>query len=314
VGKSTVAANVAAALAGKHGLRVGLLDADIHGPSVPTMMNLRGKPALQGEEDEDDGNGDGGNDDNGNTSTTRPPPAASRSRQKQPRPPPRQPLMLPLVNHGVRCMSMGFFTEGDAPVVWRGPIVSSAIDRFLHGTAWGALDVLLVDMPPGTGDAQISLGQRLPLDGALIVPTPQNVALLDARRGARMFQKVRVPLLGLVANMASFSCSGCGREEAIFGSAQSLDEAARDLGCDVLGRVPLEGVVSAQADAGAPVVVSRPDSKAAAAFAAVAARVAADMGLLDGEGAGGGKRRRGAGGGGGVGGAASGGPKITMVD
>jgi len=296
VGKSTVAANLAAALAGTHGLRVGLLDADIHGPSVPTMMNLSGKPALQqqGEEEEEE-RGAAAREGGG---------ASSRRRAANAPQAPRQPLMLPLVNHGVRCMSMGFFTEGDAPVVWRGPIVSSAIDRFLHGTAWGALDLLLVDMPPGTGDAQISLGQRLPLDGAIVVTTPQDVALLDARRGARMFQKVRVPLLGIVANMASFACGACGRAEDVFGSAEGVDRAARELGCPVLGRVPLEGAVSEQADAGAPVVVSRPASKAAAAFAAIAARVAEDLGLLGGA-EGSGKRRKGPG---------AAGLKITMAD
>lgn len=285
VGKSTVAANVAAALAGRHGLRVGLLDADIHGPSVPTLMNLSGKPPLQQEEEDEQEEEEGG--------------AAAGRRARQP----RQPLMLPLVNHGVRCMSMGFFTQGDDPVVWRGPIVSSAIDRFLHGTAWGELDVLLVDMPPGTGDAQISLGQRLPLDGALVVTTPQEVALLDARRGARMFQKVRVPLLGLVANMATFACGGCGREEAIFGAPEGVDAAARELGCPVLGRVPLEGAVSAQSDAGAPVVVSRPDSKAARAFAEIAGKVAEALAASPSAG------RRGKG----AAGAAGGSVKITMA-
>jgi ATP-binding protein involved in chromosome partitioning len=284
VGKSTVAANLAAALAGRHGLRVGLMDADIHGPSVPTMMNLSGKPPLQ-EEDEEE--------------------ARSGGAAAGPRAPSSQPLMLPLENHGVRCMSMGFFTQSDQPVVWRGPIVSSAIDRFLHGTAWGKLDVLLVDMPPGTGDAQISLGQRLPLDGAVVVTTPQRVALLDARRGARMFEKVRVPLLGLVANMASFACGGCGREEAVFGPAEQVERAAQELGCSVLGRVPLEGVVSAQSDAGAPVVVSRPGSKAAEAFFGIAAKVAEalEQGRAEKE-----ARRKRAGKAG-----ASGGPTITMA-
>lgn len=288
VGKSTVAANLAAALAGRHGLRVGLMDADIHGPSVPTMMNLSGKPPLQEEEEEDGGKGAAG-------------PRAS---------PPKQPLILPLENHGVRCMSMGFFTQSDQPVVWRGPIVSSAIDRFLHGTAWGELDVLLVDMPPGTGDAQISLGQRLPLDGAVVVTTPQRVALLDARRGARMFQKVRVPLIGLVANMASFACGGCGREEAVFGPAEEVERAAQELGCAVLGRVPLEGVVSAQSDAGAPVVVSRPGSKAAEAFFGIAAKVAEalEQGRAEKEA----RRQRAAAAGGGAGGG-GGGPTITMA-
>jgi ATP-binding protein involved in chromosome partitioning len=288
VGKSTVAANVAVALAARHGLRVGLMDADIHGPSLPTLMNLSGKPPLQEEDSEEEEDGD---DEAG---------GASRSRRQQQKP---QPLMLPLENHGVRCMSMGFFTQADSPIVWRGPIVSSAIDRFLHGTAWGKLDVLIVDMPPGTGDAQITLGQRLPLDGALVVTTPQQVALLDARRGARMFEKVGVPVLGLVANMASFVCGGCGAEEAVFGSGEGVDGAARELGVSVLGRVPLEGAVSAQSDAGAPVVVSRPGSRAAAALAGVAAYVA--DGLTSG--AIGRRRQRGAAGGG------SGGPTITMA-
>lgn len=300
VGKSTVAANLAAALAGRHGLRVGLMDADIHGPSVPTMMNLSGKPPLQEEDEHEEEEQQWGGA-----------PSSWRPRQ----PPARQPLMLPLENHGVRCMSMGFFTQSDQPVVWRGPIVSSAIDRFLHGTAWGQLDVLLVDMPPGTGDAQISLGQRLPLDGALIVTTPQRVALLDARRGARMFQKVRVPLIGLVANMASFACGGCGREEAVFGPAEEVERAAQELGCPLIGRVPLEGAVSAQSDAGAPVVVSRPGSRAAEAFFGIAGKVAEalEAGRAEKE-----ERRRragkaGAGVAGAGGGGGGGGPKITMA-
>eukprot|EP00879_Flechtneria_rotunda_P030222 GHRR01032827.1.p1 GENE.GHRR01032827.1~~GHRR01032827.1.p1 ORF type:complete len:282 (+),score=59.83 GHRR01032827.1:415-1260(+) len=198
VGKSTVAANLAAALAVHHGWRVGLLDADIHGPSLPTMMNLHGEPAAS-----------------------------------------EEGLMHPLENHRVKCMSMGFFLKGDAPVVWRGPMTNSAVDRFLMGTAWGKLNVLVVDMPPGTGDAQINLSQRLPLSGAVIVSTPQDVALLDARRGAQMFRKVHVPLLGLVENMSYYCCPNCGHKDAVFGSGGGA-ATAQELGIGLLGQEPAD--------------------------------------------------------------------------
>eukprot|EP00775_Hariotina_reticulata_P006002 gene6002-6240_t len=228
VGKSTVAVNLAAALAMHHGWRVGLLDADIHGPSLPTMMKLHGEPAVSPEG-----------------------------------------LMEPLENYRVKCMSMGFFMKGDAPVVWRGPIVNSAIDKFLLGTAWGSLNILVVDLPPGTGDAQIGLGQRLPLSGAVIVSTPQDVALLDARRGAQMFRKVHVPLLGLVENMSYYHCPKCGHQDDIFGSGGGVG-AADDLGMELLGQVPLDTRVRVQSDAGVPVVVSHAASPPGQAYIQIA--------------------------------------------
>ncbi|KIY97786.1 Nucleotide-binding protein [Monoraphidium neglectum] len=167
---------------------------------------------------------------------------------------------------------MGFFTEGDAPIAWRGPMATKALDKMLIGTAWGQLDVLVIDMPPGTGDAQITLGQRLPLSGAVVVSTPQDVALLDARRGAQMFRAVRVPLLGLVDNMAAFCCPKCGHEEAIFG-AGGVQRAAEDLGLEVLGQVPLEVAVRVQSDEGVPVVVANPDAPSSKAYVRIATRV-----------------------------------------
>lgn len=185
-------------------------------------------------------------------------------------------LLLPPENHRVKCMSMGFFMKGDTPVVWRGPIVNSAIDRFLMGTAWGHLDVLVVDMPPGTGDAQIGLGQRLPLAGAVIVSTPQDVALLDARRGAQMFRKVHVPLLGLVENMAYYCCPNCGHQDNIFGSG-GVAAAAEDLGVPLLGQVPLNGQIRHQSDIGVPIVMTAPDSPAGQAYSSIAGQVKARL-------------------------------------
>ncbi|PVH31495.1 hypothetical protein PAHAL_9G161500 [Panicum hallii] len=176
VGKSTTAVNIAVALSKEFKLKVGLLDADIYGPSIPTMMNLHAKPEVS-----------------------------------------EDMKMIPTENHGVQCMSIGFLVDKDAPIVWRGPMVMSALEKMTRGVAWGNLDVLVVDMPPGTGDAQLSMSQRLRLSGALIVSTPQDIALIDARRGANMFRKVQVPILGLVENMSCFKCPKCGENSYIFG-------------------------------------------------------------------------------------------------
>ncbi|GIL72378.1 hypothetical protein Vretimale_4158 [Volvox reticuliferus] len=238
VGKSTTAVNVAVAMATRLGLRVGLLDADIHGPSVPTLMNLRGKPEL---------------DKTGS-----------------------QALMLPKENYRVKTMSFGFFLEGDEPVVWRGPMVNNAFDKMLFGTEWGRLDVLVVDMPPGTGDAQINLGQRIPLSGAALVSTPQDVALIDVRRGAQMFLKMRVPLLGIIENMSSHTCSRCGHVEHIFG-AGGVERAARDYGVEVLGEVPLHVDIQSKSDAGTPVVASDPRGALAASYTHIAERIIARL-------------------------------------
>lgn len=234
VGKSTTAVNLAVAMATALSMRVGLLDADIHGPSIPTMMNLSGKPGVSDAP---------------------------------------QPLMRPLENYGVRCMSMGFFLEKpDDPIIWRGPIVNTALDKLLVGTDWGNLDALVVDMPPGTGDAQITLGQRLPLAGAVIVSTPQDIALLDARRGARMFQQVEVPLLGIVENMSGYQCRKCGHVEHVFGEGGAA-HTAQELGIDLLGKVPLDIQIRMQSDVGAPVVISDPSGPSARAFISIAERI-----------------------------------------
>ncbi|KAI5072749.1 hypothetical protein GOP47_0012855 [Adiantum capillus-veneris] len=217
VGKSTTAVNLAVALAFKCGIRVGLLDADVYGPSIPTMMKLQGRPKLDSDS-----------------------------------------KMIPLENYGVRCMSMGFLMEEDAPAVWRGPMVMSALEKLIRGVRWGELDVLVVDMPPGTGDAQISISQRLQLSGAVIVSTPQDIALIDARRGANMFKKVRVPILGLIENMSYFKCPHCGEKSHIFGCG-GVASTAKDMNFELLGEVPLNIEVREMSDLGKPIVVSSPD-------------------------------------------------------
>jgi len=239
VGKSTVAVNLAVALAQTPGLRVGLADADVYGPSVPTMMNLTdaGEPEVD---------------------------QAGR--------------MIPLQNYGVRCMSMGFLMKADAAAVWRGPMAMKALDQIVFKTSWGGLDVLVVDMPPGTGDVQITVAQRCKLSGAVVVSTPQEVALADARRGITMFGKVNVPILGLVSNMAYFRCDSCDKKHSIFG-ADGVTKVANEMSVDVIGEVPLEEATRRHADEGTPVTISCPDSEGAAAFQAVALRVLQALGL-----------------------------------
>lgn len=234
VGKSTTAVNLAVAL-GLQGLQVGLLDADIYGPSQPRMLGVK----------------DAQPDSDGQT-------------------------IQPVVNHGVRLMSMGFLVDETTPTVWRGPMVQSALMQMLKQVAWGTeqapLDVLVVDMPPGTGDTQLSLTQQVALSGAVIVSTPQDIALLDARKGLEMFKKVNVPILGLVENMSVFCCPHCGKDSAIFGAHGTRDLAA-SLGYDLLAEVPLEMPVREHTDSGRPVVIAAPDSKAAAAYRGLAAAV-----------------------------------------
>ncbi|MCA3244268.1 MAG: Mrp/NBP35 family ATP-binding protein [Alphaproteobacteria bacterium] len=234
VGKSTTAVNLAVAL-GLQGLNVGLLDADIYGPSQPRMLGMKdAQPESDGQ------------------------------------------TIQPVVNHGVRLMSMGFLVEETTPTVWRGPMVQSALMQMLKQVAWGTeaapLDVLVVDMPPGTGDTQLSLTQQVALSGAVIVSTPQDMALLDARKGLEMFKKVNVPILGLVENMSVFCCPQCGKDSPIFGAHGTRDLAA-SLGYDLLAEVPLEMPVREHTDSGTPVVLAAPDSKAAAAYRALAAKV-----------------------------------------
>jgi ATP-binding protein involved in chromosome partitioning len=234
VGKSTVSANLAAALA-RSGMKVGLLDADIYGASQPRMMGHREKP-----------------------------PTDSNN------------MIIPPVVHGMKIMSIGFFVEPEAPVIWRGPMVHSAIQQLLRDVAWGDLDVLVIDLPPGTGDAQLSLAQNVPLAGAVIVSTPQDVALSEAKKGLSMFRKVNVPVLGLIENMSYHACANCGHEEHIFGHGGVKTEALR-LGVPFLGEIPLHIAVREAADGGTPIVLSQPEHPAARAFSDIAAGVAAAL-------------------------------------
>ncbi len=229
VGKSTVAVNLAVALA-RQGLKVGLLDADIYGPSLPRLLGLARKPEVRGEK------------------------------------------MIPLEAWGLKCMSIGFLVEEETPMIWRGPMVMGALEQMMGQVSWGALDVLVVDMPPGTGDAQLTMAQRVTLAGAVIVSTPQDIALIDARRGVRMFERVRVPVLGIVENMSYFCCPNCGHRAEIFGHGGARAEAAR-LGTAFLGEIPLLLDIRTGSDAGTPVAASAPDSPAGQAFAALAQAV-----------------------------------------
>ena len=229
VGKSTTAVNLAVALAGK-GLRVGLLDADVYGPSLPQMLGTHEKPRT----------------------------AEGR--------------IIPIERWGLKAMSIGFLVDQETPMVWRGPMVMGALEQMMSGVEWGALDVMVVDMPPGTGDTQLTMSQRVALRGAVIVSTPQDVALLDARRGIRMFEKVSVPVLGLVENMSYFCCPNCNHRSEIFGHGGARAEAAR-LGVEFLGELPLTLAVRELSDAGKPVVLAAPDSHEAAAYRAIADRV-----------------------------------------
>lgn len=236
VGKSTVTVNLACALA-QLGARVGLLDADIHGPSVPMMLGHDLQPEV-----------------------------AERK-------------IIPPLAHGVRFVSMGLLIPEGQAVIWRGPMLQGALRQFFADVAWGELDYLVIDLPPGTGDVQISLASLVPLAGAVVVSTPQAVALLDARRAAAMFQKVQVPILGIVENMAEFVCPECGHRARIFGHGGAEAEAAQ-LGVPFLGRLPLEAAVRASGDEGEPIVVRAPHSPAGAAFRAIAQRVAARLSTL----------------------------------
>ena len=231
VGKSTTAVNLALALAAE-GATVGLLDADIYGPSVPMMMGVAGKPESL----------DGKN-------------------------------MEPLENHGIQVMSIGLLVEPDQAMIWRGPMATQALDQLLRQTNWRDLDYLIIDMPPGTGDIQLTLSQRVPLTGAVIVTTPQDIALLDAKKGIKMFEKVGVPILGIVENMAVHICSQCGHIEHIFGQDGGKNMAI-DYQMDYLGALPLDMQIRLQADGGKPTVVADPDGAVAALYTAIARKLA----------------------------------------
>jgi ATP-binding protein involved in chromosome partitioning len=230
VGKSTVAANLALA-AKANGLGVGVLDADIYGPSMPRMLGISGRPRSA------DGR-----------------------------------ILQPMENYGVKCMSIGFLVPEDTPMIWRGPMVMSALQQMLRDVAWGELDLMIVDMPPGTGDAQLTMAQQVALAGAVIVSTPQDIALIDARRGLAMFDKVNVPVLGIIENMSYFLCPHCGERSEIFGHGGARREAAR-LGAEFLGEVPLDVAIRETSDEGRPIVATDPGSPYAETFRAIAARI-----------------------------------------
>ena len=234
VGKSTVAINLALALS-KLGRRVGLLDADIYGPSIPRMMGISGKPDTR------DGK-----------------------------------KLLPMEKFGLKTMSIGYLVAEDTPMIWRGPMVQSALTQMMMDVEWGELDMLIVDMPPGTGDAQLTMAQRVPLTGAVIVSTPQEIALIDARKGYAMFEKTHVPVFGIVENMAYFISPGSGEKSYIFGEGGAR-RMAEKLGCDFLGEVPLHMTIRETSDKGEPVVATAPDSAEAKPFIDIAARVAAHI-------------------------------------
>ncbi len=237
VGKSTVAVNLALGLS-RLGLKVGLLDCDIYGPSVPRLLDIRHKPQAEGRK------------------------------------------LKPIEKYGIKTMSIGFMVKDDEAMIWRGPMVQSALTQMLGDVLWAPLDVLVLDMPPGTGDAQLTIAQRVPLKGAVIVSTPQDIALIDAKKAVAMFRKTEVPILGLVENMSVFICPGCGEAHHIFGQDGARD-MAQTLGAPFLGEIPLLPRIRELSDAGTPVMVEAPDGPEALAFLAVAQKVAAALKTAD---------------------------------
>ena len=237
VGKSTTAVNLALALAAE-GAQVGILDADIYGPSQPMMLGITGRPESIEE----------------NT-------------------------IEPMEGHGLQASSIGFLIEEDAPMVWRGPMVTSALEQLLRQPRWRDLDYLIVDMPPGTGDIQLTLSQKVPVTGAVIVTTPQDIALLDARKGLKMFEKVGVPIVGIIENMSTYVCTKCGHEEHIFGSG-GVEKLCKEYSVDFLGALPLNLSIREQADAGRPTVVADPDSAISAIYKNIARQVAIRVATL----------------------------------
>ncbi len=234
VGKSTTTANLALALA-YDGATVGVLDADIYGPSMPQMFGISGQPESTDEK-----------------------------------------TVEPMENYGVQVMSIGFFIEEDTPMIWRGPMVTQALEQLLQDTQWKEIDYLLIDLPPGTGDIQLTLSQKIPVSGAIIVTTPQDIALLDARKGLKMFEKVEVPVLGVVENMSTHICSNCGHEEHIFGAGGGA-AMAKESNVDLLGSLPLDIQIREQADSGKPTVFANPDSDISAAYMEIARQAAAKL-------------------------------------
>ena len=232
VGKSTTAVNLALALAAE-GATVGMLDADVYGPSQPQMLGIKGKPE-------------------------------SRDNKR----------IEPMEGHGIQAMSVGFMVDQETPMVWRGPMATQALEQLLKETNWRDVDYLVVDLPPGTGDIQLTLAQRVPVTGAVIVTTPQDIALLDARKGLKMFEKVNIPILGIVENMAIHICSQCGHEEHIFGAGGG-ERMSKDYQVELLGALPLDIHIREQADSGTPTVVADPDGKVAQIYKQIARRVAA---------------------------------------
>ncbi len=237
VGKSTTAVNLALGLAAE-GASVGMLDADIYGPSQPTMLGITGRPESP----------DGQN-------------------------------LEPMLGHGLQAMSIGFLIDVETPMVWRGPMVTQALEQLLNQTKWRDLDYLVIDLPPGTGDIQLTLAQRVPVTGAVIVTTPQDIALIDARKGLKMFEKVGVPILGVVENMSLHICSNCGHEERIFGEGGG-ERMCKDYGTEFLGALPLDIRIREETDSGRPTVVAEPESRIAEIYRAIARRVAVKVGDL----------------------------------
>ena len=232
VGKSTTAVNLATAMAAQN-VRVGLLDCDIYGPSIPRMLNLSGQPEMVGER-----------------------------------------TLRPMANYGIKCMSIGFLVAEDTAMIWRGPMVMQALEQMMRDVDWGELDVLLCDLPPGTGDAQLTMAQRVPLTGAVIVSTPQDIALLDVTRGISMFQQVNVPIFGVVENMSYYVCPECGHRAELFHHGGARETALR-LGVDFLGEIPLDLAIRTTSDSGRPIVVTQPESPHAESYRRIAA------GLID---------------------------------
>ena len=232
VGKSTTAVNLATAMAAQN-VRVGLLDCDIYGPSIPRMLNLSGQPEMVGER-----------------------------------------TLRPMANYGIKCMSIGFLVAEDTAMIWRGPMVMQALEQMMRDVDWGELDVLLCDLPPGTGDAQLTMAQRVPLTGAVIVSTPQDIALLDVTRGINMFQQVNVPIFGVVENMSYYVCPECGHRAELFHHGGARETALR-LGVDFLGEIPLDLEIRTTSDSGRPIAVTRPESPHAESYRQIAA------GLID---------------------------------